>query len=275
MSIQSQIDRIKENIKDSYTALTKLGVILPTEQNSDNLASTVGSFTLDTELSEQDSLIEQLRTALQGKMAGGSSEPDLRDEYQRVEYITSDSDSYVVTDFVADNECGLEMVASFPTFADHSFMGSREDSGNTRFYVSYPLSSTSTYFGFNSATKVSTSTLTINTIYRMQTNFLNSRLATVYDETGTLKGSTAINATLTAHSYPICIFRYNNAGNPTTVSRVLTMYGARCSRKNEVVREYIPCYRKSDGVIGVFEKFTKTFLTTPVGAFTKGADIDW
>lgn len=230
---------------------------------------------LDAVLTEQEELIAELQDVLKGKASGGSTEPDPRNQYQRVEYITSDANTYIITDFVADNESGVEMVASFPTFADHACMGSREDSGNTRFYAPYLLSATSTYFGFNAATKITTSTLTVGSIYICQTNFLNSRLANVYDGNGVRKGSTSINATLTAHSYPICLFRYNNAGTPTTISRVLTLYGARCSRKNEVVREYIPCYRKSDGVVGLYEKFTGTFLTTETGAFTKGADVEW
>lgn len=42
MSIQSEIDRIEQNIANTYTALSDLGADMPTEQNSDNLAQTVG-----------------------------------------------------------------------------------------------------------------------------------------------------------------------------------------------------------------------------------------
>ena len=57
--------------------------------------------------------------------------------------------------------------------------------------------------------------------------------------------------------------------------REYKFYGARLSQLFEIVREYIPCYRKSDGVAGVYEKFTGEFLTTPVSAFAVGADSDW
>ena len=43
---------------------------------------------LDAALSEQDALIEQIKTALQGKVAGGV-EPAYRNLYHRVEYIES------------------------------------------------------------------------------------------------------------------------------------------------------------------------------------------
>lgn len=233
-----------------------------------------GSFTLDSELSEQDSLIDQIKTALAGKaVGGGSSEPDPSELYQRVEYITSDGEAYTLTDFIADNTCGMELVVSFPHFADHTWSGSREDSGDTRFFAPYAYSASIWYAGFNENVKISASTK-VETIYRCQANFLNSRLATVYDEAGILKGSATISATLTEHTYPICIFTQNHTGVPRT-PRVFNLYSARCSKGFAVVREYIPCYRKSDGVIGLFEKFTGTFLTAETGAFTKGADIDW
>lgn len=230
---------------------------------------------INTEVSEQKSLITQIKQALQGKVSGGggSTEPDPRELYQRVEYIVSDGEAYILTDFIADDTCGIEMVVSFPHFADHTWSGSRIDSGNTRFFAPYAYSASIWYAGFNANVKISASTK-IDTIYRCQVNFVNSRLTTVHDEAGTLKGSTAISDTLTAHTCPICICTQNYAGTPR-VPRIFNLYSTRCSKGYDVVREYIPCYRKSDGVIGLYEKFTGAFLTTPVGAFTKGADIDW
>ena len=70
MSIQTQIARIKANISDSYDAVSELGVTMPQEKNSDNLASTVRTFTLDSELTEQDALISQILAVLQRKAGG-------------------------------------------------------------------------------------------------------------------------------------------------------------------------------------------------------------
>lgn len=42
MSIQSEIDRIEQNVANTYTALSDLGADMPTPKNSDNLAQTVG-----------------------------------------------------------------------------------------------------------------------------------------------------------------------------------------------------------------------------------------
>lgn len=239
-----------------------------------------GLFTLETEMGEQKALIARIKSALAGKAAGGSGvdEPDYKDLYQRVEYITSAEDEtypYFITDFYADNESGVEVIASFPKMQDRIPMGSREDSEATRFYCVYPLSTSSIYYGFNTGTTISCS-LKVDTVYRLQTNFLNSRLVNVYDESGIRKGGGSISATLTQHTAPVAIFGYNSASSGAVSSkREYKLYSARCSKRHEVVRDYIPCYRKSDGVIGLYEKCAGTFLTAETGAFTKGADIDW
>ena len=210
-------------------------------------------------------------------VAGGGA-PNPREQYQRVEYIESAEDEtypYIITDFCGDNSSGLEVVASFPKMQDRIPMGSRENSDATRFYCVYPLSTSNIYYGFNSGVTVSCA-LKVDTIYRCQTNFLNSRLVNVYDENGIRKGGGSISATMTQQTAPVAIFGYTSGATGNVNSkREFKLYSARCSRGYEVVREYIPCYRKSDGVVGVLEKFTGQFLTTPTGAFAAGPDIDW
>lgn len=226
--------------------------------------------------------LDQNTTSLQEVLEAIHSLPEIADprrEYQRVEYITSaesETYPYIITDFKADNTCGIEIVASFPILQDRVPMGSREDSGTTRFYVVYPLSSSSVYYGFNAGSSVSCA-LTVNTIYRLQTNFLNSRLVNVYTADGTRKANVSLNATLATQSAPVAIFGYNYASSGAVSSkREYKLYSARCSRKHEVVREYIPCYRKSDGVVGLYEKVTGQFLTNQGGgSFAAGAEVDW
>lgn len=277
----------------------------------------IGTFTITSELAEQDTLIAQIKSALSGKAGGGAGLPtqektveitengeyevvpdtgytlskvavsvdvpipeveDPRDQYQRVEYIESAEEEtypYIITDFVADNSCGMEVIASFPIFQDRIPMGSREDNNATRFYCVYPMSANSIYYGFNTGSSVSCP-LKVDTIYRLQTNFLNSRLINVYDEDGIRKGGASISATLTQQSVPVSIFGYHSASSGTVNSkREYKLYSARCSRGHEVVREYIPCYRKSDGVVGLYEKCTGQFLTPETGTFAKSADIEW
>lgn len=237
-----------------------------------------GKEDLNDVLAEQESLIATLQETLKGKAAGGGSEPDPRDQYQRVEYIESAEEGtypYIITDFYADNDSGVEVIASFAVMQDRIPMGSRQDSGATRFYCAYPLSTSSCYFGFNIGNTISCTTK-LNTKYRLQTNFMNSRQAIIYEADGSKKASAIFSQTLEEHTVPVSIFGYNSASSGVVSSkREYKLYSARLSQGFEVVREYIPCYRKSDGVVGLYEKFTGQFLTAEVGAFAKGGNVAW
>ena len=242
-------------------------IIKPTE--SEQVAVSAGTF-----------VTGDIKVAAVESGGGGGPEPDDRELYQRVEYIESAEEEtypYIITDFYADNSCGAEIVASFPKLQDRIPMGSRENSDATRFYVVYPLSANSIYYGFNTGSTVSCK-LKVDTIYRLQTNFLNSRLVNVYNAAGTRMGGAAISGTLATQSAPLSIFGYNYASTGNVSSkREFKLYSARCSRGHEVVREYIPCYRKSDGVVGLYEKINKQFLTNAAatGSFAAGPEVDW
>lgn len=104
MGIRRQINRITQNIENTYAVLETLGADMPDEQNSDNLAETAssitatalpeltnegaaadlmdgkqlisgagevvsGSFTLRPEMNDQSALIARIKEALRGKAA--------------------------------------------------------------------------------------------------------------------------------------------------------------------------------------------------------------
>ena len=240
-----------------------------------------GAFSIDAELAEQAALIAEIQAAVQNKIAGAVP-ADPREGYQRVEYITTAEEGtypYIITDFYGDNESGMELVASFPILQDKIPMGSREDSSSaTRFYCAYPMSASSIYYGFNTGASISC-TMKADTIYRLQTNFLNSRLVNAFDGNGGRKAIASVSGNLTPQSAPVSIFGYNNAATGSiNTKREFRLYSARCSQGYEVVREYIPCRRKSDGAVGLYEKFSGTFWGNddPDGsAFAAGPDIDW
>lgn len=268
-------------VTQTFDGLNTSSVTIPSGYTSGGIVSL--DDTIDNEADAQSDLIDQIiATANSLPEVGSGGQTDNRDLYQRVEYIESAEEEtypYIITDFIADNSCGLEVIASFSGMRDRIPMGSRIDGSTaTRFYCVYPLSTTSVYYGFNGGSSISCST-SVNTIYRLQTNFLNSRLVNVYEEDGTRKASESLNATLIAQNVPVSIFGYHSGSSGSVSSkREYKLYGARCSRGHEVVREYIPCYRKSDGVVGVYEKCTGQFLTDASGSasgFAKGPDIDW
>ena len=197
---------------------------------------------------------------------------NVRDLYQRVEYITrKKSGGWFRTDFIANNQSGLELSYSVPNFSDTATMGSRESSvTNGRCYIFYPRATTIGYVGWNSAQGWSVSTAA-NTQYTTRLNWLNSRKAVILNADGSTKATKSISGTLVQQTKPIDICTYNGGAG-----RDMSLYGARLSQGDEIVREYFPCYRKSDGEIGLFETFTGQFLLSMVsGGFTKGPDKKW
>lgn len=207
---------------------------------------------------------------------------DFRNLYQRIEYLYTPGGStsgYFLTDFMADNDSGVEIVASYPTRVDAVPMGSRNTSGDTRFFATYMYSTSNRFYtGFNKSVAISF-TNKLDTIYRSQTNFKNSRYARVYDAEGTQIASSAKLATLTAQTCEVAILCYKRASDGyISGRRPLYFYEAKLSQGTEVVRHYLPCYRKADGVIGLWEVYTGTFMQSAkedAVAFTAGHDIAW
>lgn len=309
MSVNAKMTALADEVRTLSGATDTLGL--------DEMASHTRE--ANTEVSEQAEMIQQLKSILQGKAEGGTptptqektveittngphevtpdegyalpkvtvnvnvsagdEEPDYRELYQRVEYIESTTGCQIVTDIIADNETGMELLATFPTLADRVPMGSRVDENQTRFYVPYPLSNQTIYYGYNVGSS-NTAYPSANVKYRTSVNFINSRCAmTKEDDSGTVKFVKALTDTLVQQTAPIGIFCYLRLVDDVLGSystRDMIFYGARISQGNEVVREYIPCYRKSDGEIGLYERFTGAFLTnTGSGTFTVGEDDEW
>ena len=198
--------------------------------------------------------------------------------YQRVEYIGSDgSGQYLDTGYMADNTTGLELTIMCLNYADVSCGGSSHSGTNPRFYVPYLMSSARQYTGWNTARATSAS-ISSNTKIVTRLNWLNVRKSEVFAENGTeyTKASASFGTTkLNAQKSNIAIF-CNSYGTGYASKRKMRLYFARISQGSDVVREFYPCRRISDGVLGVFETHTKKFFENlGGGTFACGADIDW
>lgn len=96
-------------------------------------------------------------------------------------------------------------------------------------------------------------------------------------DTGTVSSKRTDNAafTMTDHLYLLAqnykgTARFNNAsGHARCVGR-FSYY----DKNNSLICDIYPCYRKSDGVIGMYDKARGLFLTNAgTGSFTKGANV--
>lgn len=72
-------------------------------------------------------------------------------------------------------------------------------------------------------------------------------------------------------SNPICLFAFNSS---YVVSGTNRCYYFKLYRDGRIIVDGVPCYRKSDGVAGLYDLVTGTFLTNSgSGEFVKGPDI--
>lgn len=79
--------------------------------------------------------------------------------------------------------------------------------------------------------------------------------------------------TLTAGSKPLFIFGMNNGGSIDGRNLNGKIYSFKIYENIYLVRDYVPCYRNSDNVIGLYDLVNNQFYTNAgTGTFTKGAD---
>ena len=71
MSIRDSIDRITQNVKNTYAVLLGLGADIPDEQNSDNLAATAG--TTKAVLYSEQTLAEEQKAQARNNIGSGTS----------------------------------------------------------------------------------------------------------------------------------------------------------------------------------------------------------
>ena len=67
-----------------------------------------------------------------------------------------------------------------------------------------------------------------------------------------------------------------DGNSPTPISAYnMKVYRLKIYEEDELVREYVPCYRESDNEIGLYELVNNVFYTNNgTGTFNKGNDIE-
>lgn len=212
-------------------------------------------------------LTDAVQTLIDGYGQGGE-EISLPAEYQRVEYIskTNSSGAYINTGYVPEMNTNVYVRASINGKRDQKFFGGfgSGTSGSAGFALAQVGDTWRATIGVG-WTAIGTA------VVDEPTDFLVELRETQYtiwiDNQVLLRGG---NRELV---YPLYILaaNYNNSVSGGFGGNI---YRATVRRGDTVLRDYIPCYRKADDVIGMYEIVTETFLTNAGGgAFGKGADV--
>lgn len=184
--------------------------------------------------------------------------------YKRLEYVESDGTNHIDTGVIGKSGLSCEGRMSFVVVPhDSTFIGSRKDNSDTRFYPLHyyikPTYGYGKYFQCGPAAEA-------NTIYDFAT------ILKVGEQRFTWNGEVIGTNNLTIElntGYTMYIFALNqaNAQNWPTKGR---LYYLKIWENDVLVRDYIPCMNK-EGVCGLWDKVNSTFNSSATSSPLIGA----
>jgi len=188
-------------------------------------------------------------------------------EYQRVEYIESTGTQYINTGYNPTKTLKIETDISIGNSNKTIFGAYNNNSERLQLYVQ-----NSTYYPvvriFGSTSQVSISSgFTLNSKHNIVLDLVNLELS-LDGQTGkvTDEGCTNIN-------YPIYVLAGNSSGTANTLISA-KLYSFRMWDDNVLVRDFVPCYRKSDNVAGLYDVVNNKFYTNAgTGNFVVGDKV--
>jgi hypothetical protein len=195
-------------------------------------------------------------------------------EYQEVEYIKKTHDNtYIDLGFTFDTACTFYINVTKTNYYGYLF-GAAEKSGTLRCMITHSGtfnlygSNGSSYFQIANANIAGGNEMNVRAEMRKGAMIVTDLLNGV-TETAKNQGE----YTMTNNLY---LFAQNYNGTARVSYPGITLKSfSYYDKTGEMICELIPCYRKADGVVGVYDCVRKLFLTNAVGTFvfSKGADI--
>lgn len=192
----------------------------------------------------------------------GSVDPSLPSAYQAVEYITFDGNEYMLVEDLPTDYMLHILASNRAVLNESAAVGYRETSNNNmdfevRFQRNAPLNlwvRSSTYG--NQVIPNNPNTNVLNVICEAAFNLIGQSRMKFF--IGTYSPSLT-DLAFDGNLYALKLYEPRVAGK-------LTQFKA--------VRNFVPCYRLSDGVIGVYEVYTSTFYQNEgTGTLAKGPDV--
>ena len=207
--------------------------------------------------------LEKKKKAMLNYVSGGGRLPS---EYQEVEYIDTNNKAITQDDLVYNNSHTFryELDTQLNAIDGSKYQGI--DAG-----CAISAWSSSEYHQGSGRFSISGSTLDRNTIEIEATN--GTSYYTIYHNGTQIGSSSRGNSNLATYSggngYPIG-FRSRSSISASNIK----VYELKIYIDNVLERDYIPCYRKSDNKVGLYDIVGRNFITTiNQYEFVKGNDV--
>lgn len=193
--------------------------------------------------------------------------------YQAVEYIGNTGTQYIKT--------GYTPTPSYNTRIDMQYMFTATQLGDKMLFGSTGGSSSITYEceAFNvTQWYCGGGYYQFRNVIRNVGTALNTKYTFLINgNTMTVNGSSASqNQTRTkGPALELYIFAWNSNGKAEYINSGARIYQLKFTVDGTVEADFVPCYRKSDNVAGMYDLIGRRFLTNAgTGTFTVGQDID-
>lgn len=195
----------------------------------------------------------------------------LPDEYQEVEYIESTGTQWINTGVIGRPNIKVETnfeLTDSTNISNCGFIGSREDSGQTRFYI-ISFYQNKWHLGLQSDINSSIYPVFGSQIQNVIFQNIDGNYSLTVDGANIYSGNSTFSTT-----YPMYLFGVNNYGTASRLSS-FKLYTLKIQQDGNYIRNFIPCYRKLDNEIGLYDLLSQTFYTNQgTGTFIKGNDVD-
>lgn len=185
--------------------------------------------------------------------------------YQEVEYLQSSGTQYINTQFIPKHSTRVLMRAVVTDLSTHNALfGARSTTGLDGLSFTLLVLSDNTVRSDYYGTEVNVTTASV---LRELSIDKNKNVCTVNGATGTNAASTSTS------EYPLFLFAVNTAG--TAMYPASAKISSCCIYDNGIlVRDFVPCYRKSDNVAGLYDTAQGAFYTNSgTGTFAIGPEI--
>ena len=202
----------------------------------------------------------------------------LPDDYQEVEYIETTGTQYIDTTLSVQDGYKIICSASFANGSNKNLSGIQTGGGAKRAFGPWAASQTSSLFSLGIGVGGAVNTDKLYTIDQRYTFEANLDAINPYLKIdGVSAVFTASPGGALSSAIPngnIFLFALNNNGTVAT-QFVGKVYGnVKLYVGNILKRDFIPCYRKSDNEIGLFDIVNQIFYTnTGTGIFIKGSNV--
>jgi hypothetical protein len=191
--------------------------------------------------------------------------PILPIEYQQVEYIESTGTQYIDTGILGKSSLRIVVKTNY---AEGALLGTQSNTDTNKSIAIVGASVEHVRFMASGGTQVSAN-YTSKTPYEIDLSITNFKITSDDGQSYT----SPLNGTSTTIDYPMYVFARNIDGQASGFSK-RKVYSLKIYDNETLVRDYIPCYRKSDGAIGLYDLANGVFYTNNgTGTFTKGKEI--